>query len=412
MRPDYKPKTLPKNGGRIGLKSAVGEKAYQKRMGGIISKVRISSESHEYFYHDECARQLLRRVRWHGTPSCPRCGSVDVRDVLSERIVEGLSCRSCGYNFSTTAGSYFQGSRIGLHEQLRFILTRELEPRSSAGRFARIFRWKTTTVSRQLAKLPPKAQIEFAWKLENYMAPEGFGSVQDFLEQDGIGFSLELFEQHLTRFFVSELAKKDHSGPRRKAFAPKPSSEILTSTIREEVPTSSHQWVAPSSVPYLSDGERARHLAISLHWKHGVPRCPKCLSNDIRRINSRTKREIYRCHTCGRGFNPLVDTIFARSKMPTHRFLQFFVLHNALGDSITRQEICYAIHCTPKTADLWLKRARRIGYPYNFAAARKDMSLNFQREAHVEDNFFFLCDLKGIMVDEMKLQQFLKMVVQ
>lgn len=60
--------------------------------------------------NDKCTA-LLEEIRWHGTPRCPYCGSVNSTSVKKERRHH---CNSCFNSYSVTVGTLFHGSRIPL----------------------------------------------------------------------------------------------------------------------------------------------------------------------------------------------------------------------------------------------------------------------------------------------------------
>src|SRR5258708_25677847 len=69
------------------------------------------------FQSAEKAREYLERIRWNGKPICPHCGVVDGHYALTgESTRPGLwNARDCRGQFTGTAGTGFEGSKIALN---------------------------------------------------------------------------------------------------------------------------------------------------------------------------------------------------------------------------------------------------------------------------------------------------------
>lgn len=67
------------------------------------------------FKTDEQAVEHLERVRWHGRPICPYCGSDKAgRHASGDRKAVRWQCRDCSRAFSVTVGTIFHGTHIPL----------------------------------------------------------------------------------------------------------------------------------------------------------------------------------------------------------------------------------------------------------------------------------------------------------
>ena len=63
-------------------------------------------------YHDEDrCRELLERLRWPQGVQCPRCESDHLSPIATRHKWD---CMSCGYQFSVTAGTVLQDSKLPL----------------------------------------------------------------------------------------------------------------------------------------------------------------------------------------------------------------------------------------------------------------------------------------------------------
>jgi len=68
------------------------------------------------FPDEKTARLHLEQRRWHGSPSCPHCGSVER---IQTRKVEGyFRCLSCKNDFTVRTGTIFERSHVPLDKWL------------------------------------------------------------------------------------------------------------------------------------------------------------------------------------------------------------------------------------------------------------------------------------------------------
>jgi transposase-like protein len=72
------------------------------------------------FPDEEAARLYFERNRWHGSPNCPRCGSVSVAEVKNHTPMP-YRCRDCRQHFSVRTGTVLAESRLPLHKWLMAI---------------------------------------------------------------------------------------------------------------------------------------------------------------------------------------------------------------------------------------------------------------------------------------------------
>lgn len=176
----------------------------------------------------------------------------------------------------------------------------------------------------------------------------------------------------------------------------------------------SSSWVLPISLPYLSQNQAAHDLVTALRWDGNKRHCPRCGSDYVTPVKTNVFRELYRCVDCSYMFNSLAGTIFQGSKMPVHKYFHFFVLHNALNDQLSLRDVCFALDCSFKTATLWLKRGDEIRSPTKFAIIDRKLAGALADKATTEephsDAFFSFCEMKGILVNEALLLDYIQSI--
>ena len=67
----------------------------------------------DQYNDDESCREALEDIRWPNGPACIRCGDTAVDPVRGRG--RGM-CRSCGYQFSVTAGTIMHRSHLPLRK--------------------------------------------------------------------------------------------------------------------------------------------------------------------------------------------------------------------------------------------------------------------------------------------------------
>lgn len=376
----------------------------------IFSPQLISPQTTPYLYSERDAVTFLRTARWENGVCCPRCGSTDVRQVETDRVLEALSCRACRYNFTTAADTYFHASRIPLHEHLQFILALELEPDSAASRLARSLGWKQTTVERQRKRLRAVGGEKFVRRLGNYQTFENFARTTDYLEQPTIELSLAGFRQRLGQL-MAPLGRKLRRKPRLKPSKTSLSAKALETTAE---PPKGVAVVSPSTLRYFNDQDTAYDLIVSLRWDKNMKECPRCNSRLVYPVKGSTPRDLYRCGDCRYIFNSLSGTIFQGAKMPIPKYLQFFVLDNALDDALRMQDICDVMECTFKTAAIWRNRGQTFKSSERFAYIKRQpvgsVNPEITQGERRSDPFGSFCRRKGIVVCEAHFLEFAKRV--
>ena len=72
------------------------------------------------FPDDESVRKHIERIRWHGSPVCPRCGSLEVTERKNAKP-QPYHCKVCRKYFSVKIGTVFEGANIGYRKCLMAI---------------------------------------------------------------------------------------------------------------------------------------------------------------------------------------------------------------------------------------------------------------------------------------------------
>ena len=116
-------------------------------------------------------------------------------------------------------------------------------------------------------------------------------------------------------------------------------------------------------------------------------------------------------------FNSLAGTIFHGSKMPVTKYLQFFILHNALQTHLPLRDLGYALDVSHKTASLLMKRVSNISYSFQFAkidkrAAQLRSDQDDTADAGEGTPFFSYCDIKSITVADSLFRTFLRQLMR
>lgn len=72
-------------------------------------------ELFQTFQTEEQAVEYLEKVRWHGEPHCPYCGSTNCgRHASADRAQQRWQCRDCNRAFSVKVGTLFHGTHVPL----------------------------------------------------------------------------------------------------------------------------------------------------------------------------------------------------------------------------------------------------------------------------------------------------------
>lgn len=156
----------------------------------------VCEETTPFLYSHRSVLSLIRDRRWAKGLFCPRCGGRTVREVNSCKVVDAFSCCSCHYNFNSVSGTFFHGSKIGLHLQLRVVAAIDLLGETlSLRRISEL-----TGISYKTAKLQ-YGRLETARPKTAYLsAPSGgFGAIDAgagimaVLERPGVTLNLAAF---------------------------------------------------------------------------------------------------------------------------------------------------------------------------------------------------------------------------
>lgn len=92
-------------------------------------------ELFQSFQTQEQAIEHLEKVRWHGEPSCPYCGSLNVgRHASGDRAMPRLQCRDCTRAFAVTIGTLFHGTHVPLRNWF-LVLALMLNAKKSASAY-------------------------------------------------------------------------------------------------------------------------------------------------------------------------------------------------------------------------------------------------------------------------------------
>ena len=92
-------------------------------------------ELFQSFQTQEQAIEHLEKVRWHGEPHCPYCGSFAVgRHASGDRDMARWQCRDCTRAFAVTVGTLFHGTHVPLRDWF-LVLALMLNAKKSASAY-------------------------------------------------------------------------------------------------------------------------------------------------------------------------------------------------------------------------------------------------------------------------------------
>jgi len=78
-------------------------------------KPRNLREAIQYFSDLDVCTQFVAELRWNGTPTCTRCGSVESYYLATRRV---WKCKGCARQYSVKVGTIFEDSALGLDRWL------------------------------------------------------------------------------------------------------------------------------------------------------------------------------------------------------------------------------------------------------------------------------------------------------
>jgi len=105
------------------------------------------------------------------------------------------------------------------------------------------------------------------------------------------------------------------------------------------------------NLPHFQDPDSAREYLESLRWANGVI-CPHCgvVGNHYKLQGAKTPKGLYKCASCSDKFTVTVGTVFERSKVGLHLWLQAMHLMSASKKGISAKQLERMLGVTYKTA--------------------------------------------------------------
>jgi transposase-like protein len=76
---------------------------------------RTLIEAIRYFSDLDVCTEFVAQLRWNGTPTCERCGSVESYYLAKRRV---WTCKGCARQYSVKVGTIFEDSALGLDKWL------------------------------------------------------------------------------------------------------------------------------------------------------------------------------------------------------------------------------------------------------------------------------------------------------
>jgi transposase-like protein len=109
----------------------------------------------------------------------------------------------------------------------------------------------------------------------------------------------------------------------------------------------------------LHDEEAAYRFVEAHLWPHG-PVCPRCGGLDrISKMNGKSTRiGVYKCYECRKPFRVTVGTIFEKSHIPLHKWLQAILLLCASKKGFSARQFARMLDLTPTSAWFMAMRIR------------------------------------------------------
>ena len=110
---------------------------------------------------------------------------------------------------------------------------------------------------------------------------------------------------------------------------------------------------------HFQNADAAREYLESLRWANGVI-CPHCgvVGNHYKLQGEKTPKGLYKCSTCAGKFTVTVGTVFERSKVGLHLWLQAMHLMSASKKGISAKQLERMLGITYKTAWFMAHRIR------------------------------------------------------
>ena len=119
--------------------------------------------------------------------------------------------------------------------------------------------------------------------------------------------------------------------------------------------------------PHFQDPDKARKYLEVVRWPHG-PICPHCgsISKDHYKLEGEAHRDgLYKCKDCREQFTVTVGTVFHRSKVPLHQWLQAVYLICSSKKGCSSHQLQRTLNVQYKTA--WFMSHRiRVQLAFDF----------------------------------------------
>jgi transposase-like protein len=111
------------------------------------------------------------------------------------------------------------------------------------------------------------------------------------------------------------------------------------------------------NIQTLIDEAKCYEIVRQLRWPTGV-RCPACDSSEIVKRGKhthQTHRQRYACHTCGRQFDDLTDTIFEGHHQPLHTWVLCLYF---MGLNLSNEQIAAELEVDADTVQVMATQLR------------------------------------------------------
>ena len=111
--------------------------------------------------------------------------------------------------------------------------------------------------------------------------------------------------------------------------------------------------------PHFQDADKAREYLEAIRWANGIT-CPHCgVMNEHYHLQGKAHRPgLYKCKSCSGQFTVTVGTVFERSKVGLHIWLQAVHLMNASKKGVSAKQLERMLGVTYKTAWFMSHRIR------------------------------------------------------
>jgi transposase-like protein len=120
--------------------------------------------------------------------------------------------------------------------------------------------------------------------------------------------------------------------------------------------------------PQFQDADKAREYLEALRWANGVV-CPHCgsIGEHYKLQGKATRPGVYKCRDCSDQFTVTVGTVFERSKIGLHIWLQAAYLMSTSKKGISAKQLERMLGVTYKTAWFMAHRIREAMTPGTFS---------------------------------------------